>query len=280
MENNRPRATTAAAALTRTAVTPATVTPSGSQTLFRGLDVLEIVAETGAITLPQLSERLGLTRSTVHRLAGALVERRMLTLTPRAGYSLGPKLLELGDLARQQMDLPRLARPHLERLWTQLGDTIHLGVLEENRALYLDKLTGRRRINISSSVGERQPVRSTGLGKALILDESEARWRELYALEEGGKSSGRAAEARWLDAMRRYAAQGYAFDLEENEDRIRCVAAPVRNAVGKIIAAISVSGAAQYMDDERMKTIAVDITGTAQSIARELGWKEDRQPSP
>jgi DNA-binding IclR family transcriptional regulator len=280
MEHNRPRASAPAAAAERPAQGSAPAAPSGSQTLFRGLDVLEIVAETGAITLPQLSERLGLTRSTVHRLAGALVERRMLMLTPRAGYSLGPKLLELGDLARQQMDLPRLARPHLERLWTQLGDTIHLGVLEENRALYLDKLTGRRRINISSSVGERQPIRSTGLGKALILDESEARWREFYSFEESGKGGGRAAETKWIESMRRYAGQGYAFDLEENEDRIRCVAAPVRNAVGKIVAAISVSGAAQYMDDERMKSIAVDITGAAQAIARELGWKEDRQPSP
>ena len=276
MEHNRSRASDAVAPLK-----PAKAgTPSGSQTLFRGLDVLQIVAETGAITLPQLADRLGLTRSTVHRLAAALVERRMLMLTPRAGYSLGPKLLELGDLARQQMDLPRIARPHLERLWTQLGDTIHLGVLEENRALYLDKLTGRRRINISSRVGERQPVRSTGLGKALILDESEARWREFYAREQHESDGGRAAEARWLDAMRRYAGQGYAFDLEENEDRIRCVAAPVRNAVGKIIAAISVSGAAQYMDDERMKTIAVDVTATAQAIGRELGWKENRQFAP
>lgn len=274
MERNKTKPTPVTSAPADARTSPA---PSGSQTLFRGLDVLDVVAETGAITLPALADRLGLTRSTVHRLAGALVERRMLTLTPRSGYSLGPKLLELGELARQQMDIPRLARPHLERLWTQLGDTVHLGVLDEDRALYLDKLTGRRRINISSRVGERQPIRSTGLGKALILDESETRWRDYYAREP---NEGRAAESQWLEAMRGYAAQGYAFDLEENEDRIRCVAAPVRNALGRIVAAISVSGAAQYMDDERMRAIAVDVTATAQAIGRELGWNERRRPAP
>jgi DNA-binding IclR family transcriptional regulator len=61
--------------------------------------------------------------------------------------------------------------------WEDTEDTIHLGVLDADRALYLDKLTGRRRINISSRVGDRQPVRSTGLGKALVLDELEERWR-------------------------------------------------------------------------------------------------------
>ncbi len=106
-------------------------TPSGSQTLFRGLDLLDVVAESGTIGLPALAKQLGLTRSTTHRLATALVERRMLSQAPREGYSLGSKLLELGYLASQQMDLPRVARPHLEKLLDELEDTIHLGVLDE-----------------------------------------------------------------------------------------------------------------------------------------------------
>ena len=98
--------------------------PSGSQTLFRGLDLLDVVADSGTIGLPALAQRLGLTRSTTHRLATALVERRLLAQTPREGYSRGSKLLELGYLAGQQMDLPRLARPHLEKLWEELEDTV------------------------------------------------------------------------------------------------------------------------------------------------------------
>ena len=181
--------------------------PSGSQTLFRGLDLLDVVAQTGTIGLPALAAQLGLTRSTTHRLATALVERRLLSQAPREGYSLGSKLLELGYLARQQMDLPRLVRPHLERLLQDTEDTVHLGV--------------RR--------------------------------------------------------MHQYAQRGVAFDLEENEDRIRCVAAPVRSANGEIVAAISVSGAAQYMDDDRMNSLADYMRNAAETISRELGWNDKRR---
>ena len=253
----------------------ATKGPSGSQTLFRGLDLLDVVADFGTIALPALAAQLGLTRSTTHRLATALVERRMLSQAPREGYSLGPKLLELGYLASQQMDLPRIARPHLERLWEVTEDTVHLGVLDSDRALYLDKLTGRRRINISSRVGDRQPIRSTGLGKALVLDETEARWQHLFR-SEGPPAPGAPDEAQWIGWMRDYAVRGVAFDLEENEDRIRCVAAPIRGASGQIVGAISVSGAAQYMDDARLATLVDDVRETANAIAHDLGWKGNR----
>ena len=252
-----------------------TKSPSGSQTLFRGLDLLDVVAESGTIGLPALAKQLGLTRSTTHRLATALVERRMLSQAPREGYSLGSKLLELGYLASQQMDLPRVARPHLERLLDELEDTIHLGVLDEDRALYLDKLTGRRRINISSRVGDRQPIRSTGLGKALVLDDTETRWRELYKME-GPPAPGAPDEEQWIAWMHGYAKRGVAFDLEENEDRIRCVAAPIRGAAGQIVGAISVSGAAQYMDDARMNTLVDDVREGANAIGRDLGWNGKR----
>lgn len=250
--------------------------PSGSQTLFRGLDLLDVVAQTGTIGLPALAARLGLTRSTTHRLATALVERRILSQAPREGYSLGSKLLELGYLARQQMDLPRLVRPHLERLLEDTEDTVHLGVFEGDQALYMDKLAGRRKINISSHVGDRQPIRSTGLGKALVLDENEARWRELYRLE-GAPRDGALDEDEWIRRMHSYAKRGVAFDLEENEHRIRCVAAPVRGANSQIVAAISVSGAAQYMDDDRMSDLVDYMRNAAETISRELGWNDKRR---
>jgi DNA-binding IclR family transcriptional regulator len=243
-------------------------TPTGSQTLLRGLDVLEAVAE-GPVSLPELAARLELTRSTTHRLAAALVERRYLNFVPREGYTLGPKLLELGFHAQQQKDLPRVARPHLETLAANTEDTVHLGVLDDDRALYLDKIPGRRRIEISSRVGDRQPLRSTGLGKALILDQDEERWAAFY---DGGEGPCSVPREEWLKRMREYAKTGHAFDLEENEDRIRCVAAPIRDVSGRIVGAISLSSAAQYMDDDRMTALTGDVREAADAISHELGW--------
>jgi DNA-binding IclR family transcriptional regulator len=114
------------------------------------------------------------------------------------------------------------------------------------------------------------------LGKALILDMGEVRWRELYESEDrDGKRYGVTLTA-WLKRMREYAGAGYALDLEENEDRIRCVAAPVRDATEAIVGAISVSSAAQYMNDARMKALAEEVRATARAISRDLGWRDDR----
>jgi DNA-binding IclR family transcriptional regulator len=180
-------------------------------------------------------------------------------------------------MARDQMTLPRIARIHIESLAAATGDAVHLGILDDTRALYLDKIAGSRRVEIRSHIGDRHPLRSTGLGKALILDLDEARWRELYEAEgRDGKSYDVTLNA-WLKRMREYAKVGYAFDLEENEDRIRCVAAPVRDATEAIVGAISVSSAAQYMDDDRMKALAQEVRAAARAISNDMGWRGDAQ---
>jgi DNA-binding IclR family transcriptional regulator len=244
---------------------------AGTQTLLRGLDLLEAVVS-GPVSLAELSKTLNLNRSTVHRLASALVDRGYLKLTPREGYTLSAKLLELGFAARQQINLPRVARPHLERLAELTGDTVHLGILDGNKALYLDKLPGRRRIEISSRVGERHPLCVTGLGKALLLDRTQDEWRSLFHAERGMGAQSASAFHTWLKGMQRYQAGGYSFDLEENEDRIRCVGAPLRDETGKIVAAISVASVAQYMDDQRMADLSSTVRDTAAAISRDLGF--------
>ena len=249
---------------------PGKTGPQGSQTLLRGLDMLDQVID-GPVSLAELSGRMGLTRSTTHRLANALIDRGFLTFLPREGYQLGPKLLHLGFLAQAQVDLIHTARPHLESLALSSEDTVHLGRLDDERALYLDKIPGRRRVEISSRVGDRQPLTATGLGKALMLDTPDSEWRRLFDHDQ--------PNARpdyfpvWEDRMRGYVEAGRAFDLEENEDQIRCVAAPIRDASGAIVAAISVSSAAQYMDDARMETLSDEVRATAHAISADLGWQ-------
>ncbi len=244
---------------------------AGTQTLVRGLEVIDAVAG-GVVGLSELAESVGLARSTTHRLAATLVEHRYLKFTRGSGYSLGPRLLDLGYLAGRQTSLPRVAREHLEQLAARTGDTVHLGVLDGSRALYLDKIAGTRRVEISSRIGERQPLRSTGLGKALILDATLDQWREYYDEEARLGHGYEVTLEAWLQRMSEYAEKGYALDLEENEDRIRCVAAPIRDVTGAIAGSISVSSAAQYMDDTRMHGLIFEVKNTADAISRELGY--------
>jgi DNA-binding IclR family transcriptional regulator len=247
-------------------------TKAASRTLVRGLEVLNAVS-CGHVELGDLAATLGLTRTTTYRLATTLVEHRYLSFTPRVGYALGSKLLELGFIASRQTNLAKSAREHLELLSSRSADTVHLGVLDQGKVLYLDKIPGTRRVDISSRIGERQPLRSTGLGKALLLDASEDRLAEVFRTEQ---SEGRPYPidlAEWLGRMAAYRATGVAFDLEENPDHVRCVAAPIRDVEGRIVAAISLTSARQYMDDARMNGLSADVLETARAISRDLGWR-------
>ncbi|RDE07213.1 IclR family transcriptional regulator [Sphingomonas aracearum] len=244
---------------------------AGSQTLMRGLDLIEAVSQE-VLTLSELAQKLDLTKSTTHRLLSALVDRGYLAFTPRAGYRLGPKLLLLGTLAQAQADLVQVARPYLEELAAATEDTVHLGILDGDSALYLDKVPGRRRITISSRVGDRQPLTCTGLGKALMLDLDADYWHRRFVADQQAGAPAADPDV-WQSRMVAYARAGRAYDLEENQDQVRCVAAPVRDAGGHVVGAISVSSAAQYMSDDRMTTLSDDVRATANAISRELGFE-------
>lgn len=249
--------------------------PSGTQTLMRGLAVVHAVAA-GARDLRDICARIGVARSTTHRLASCLVQERYLRILPGYGYSLGPRLIELGFQAREEIPLAALARPHLDALASATGDTIHLAVRDGAEALYLEKIPGKKGLEMRSRVGHRMPLAVTGVGKALLLDGDAAEWRAM--LRAGSPVAPQAAgkaltEARFLSRMREYAQAGYAFDLEDNEPSIRCVAAPVRDAARAIVAAISVSSTAPYMPLERMRELVPVVQSVAQAVSSELGWR-------
>ncbi|WAC49916.1 IclR family transcriptional regulator [Asticcacaulis sp. SL142] len=245
---------------------------AGAMTLMKGLDVLSRVAK-GDNTLGKMSKSLGLNKTTVHRLATTLVEASFLSFSQRDGYSLGTKLLELGYAAQQQITLTRVSHDYLRQLSADTGDTVNLGVLDRHQVHYIDKIPGTRRIEVRCIVGERQLLRHTGLGKALLMDESEDVLREVYLREAAETPRYRYDLKGWLEVMKDYRQRGYTMDLDENEDHVRCVAAPIRDMNNVIVAAISVSSAAQYMDDARIDTLSRYVRDTATAISREFGFK-------
>ncbi|EFW85240.1 IclR family transcriptional regulator [Pseudomonas savastanoi pv. glycinea] len=251
--------------------------PTGTQTLSRGLGVVQAVAG-GARDLKEIARLIGTTRSTTHRLASCLVEERYLRVVPQVGYLLGPKLIELGFQAREEVPLAILARPYLDRLSELTGDTVHLAVREGDDVLYLHKNPGRNGPEMRSRVGHRMPLVRTGIGKALLLDSGLPEWQRLY--DASMPSSGRNAlwpaheQQTWeqLQARREeYVQGGYAFDLEDNEPSIRCVAAPLRDASKQIVAGISVASTVPYMPLEKMAELVPLIKQIAAELSADLG---------
>lgn len=254
---------------------------AGTQTLLRGLAILEAAAA-GVRDLRSFGAVLGTTRSTTHRLVSSLVQARYLRQV-QGGYLLGPKLIELGTIALEQMPLTAVARTHLEALAGHTRDTIHLGVRDGDDVLYIDKIPGQRGLEMRSRVGHRMPLASTGIGKAMMLDLGPEAWRKLYdasrrTLESASFRPDRNTDPdTFLRRMTTYASGGYTFDLEENEISIRCVAAPVRDASGAIVAALSVASTIPYMPLERMDELIPVVQNEARAISLELGW---RAPQP
>ncbi|MFJ1301673.1 IclR family transcriptional regulator [Pseudomonadota bacterium AL_CKDN230030165-1A_HGKHYDSX7] len=262
-------------ALSHSPLDPDAGAPAGTQTLMRGLAVIQAVAQ-GARDLKEICARIGVARSTTHRLASCLVQERYLRVLPSLGYALGPRLIELGFQSREAIPMVTLARPHLTSLADFTGDTIHLGVRDGAEVLYLEKIPGKKGLEMRSRVGHRMPLACTGVGKALLLDDDENLWQALHQV--GTPVAARAVDpnAGWrvfVERMRDYATRGYAFDLEDNEPSIRCVAAPVRDASGRIAAAVSVSSTVPYMSLERMRELVPAVQRSAAELSAELGWQ-------
>lgn len=241
--------------------------PSGTQTLARGLEVLRAVAG-GAEDLTMVAESTGLGRSTAHRLVQLLEIYGYLRTINGREYSLGPTLIEYGFQALHQNPLPVVARPIIEELAAQVQDTVHLAIEDAGQVLYLDKIPGQRGAEMRSRIGHRMPLTRTGIGKALLLDRRPD-WQRLFVAEHPEQAS---EAGSFHHLMTGYAQQGVSLDLEENEPGIRCVAAPIRNGGGEIVAAVSISATRPYMPMQRMRALVPVMKKEARRVSLSLGY--------
>jgi DNA-binding IclR family transcriptional regulator len=253
-----------------------TAAPAGTQTLARGIAVVNAVAR-GRTRLRDIAEETGVGRSTTHRLLQLLLATGYLRQLDDGAYALGPALIELGYQALQENPVTGVAGPVLRALAERVHDTVHLAIEDRGQVLYLDKIPGTRGAVMRSQVGHRMPLTRTGIGKALLLD-SPGRWGEQFLAERpAGAGHGLDHDVLTVEAfvqvMEVSADRGVTFDLEENEPGILCVAAPVRDTSGSIVAAVSVTATRPYMPPERLETLAPVVQEAAARISATLGWR-------
>ncbi len=218
-------------------------------------------------------------RSKIHRVLdtlrywGCVVQER-----EDRRYRLGPRVLQWAAGQQEASALVRAASEHLSRLSRDTGETTHLAALEDGEVLYLDKKEGGQAIGIISRVGQRLPAHCTGLGKALLAhlpaDELKAVLRD--------KGMPRMTPNTITDPevlageLARVRRRGYAVDEQEIAEGLRCIAAPVRDARGSVVAAISISVPAFRMDESRRDELARLLTSEAGLISAELGFGPGR----
>ena len=268
------------------------------QTVMNAFRMLEVFDGAVAVGVSDVARSLGLHKNNAFRLLATLELAGYVQQSADSElYHLGPRCLELAHAFARNHPFASLARPVLEALVEQTGETAHVGILREREVAHLDGVLPSQILLSGSRVGERTPAHCTAIGKALLVGVVE---RPLAPAVPRGEAAGRrpgtaassaSAIEQWtldaftqatitdgaklLDEVRAGALRGYAADLEEYAPGLHCVAAPVRDAGGHVVAAISLSGPAQRLSREIVHGDgARAVTEAAQRLSRSLGARE------
>ncbi|MDQ7820486.1 MAG: IclR family transcriptional regulator [Armatimonadota bacterium] len=252
-----------------------TPTGTGVKSIDRAWALLASLGEAGQpLTVRDLARRTGLPRPTVYRLVDALARHGAVVIQDGT-VAVGHRVLWLAGQRLAQLELRAAGRPYLMDLCRQVGETVHLGVLEQGHVVYIDKVEPPRPLRMASTIGAIMPAHSTALGKAMLAWSDPRAVREIVAQRGLPRRTPRtittlARLQRELAAVR---ARGFAVDNVENEDGIRCVGAPIFDHRGRVAGAVSISGSVSTISLRRAREeLGPRVRETAARISRVLGW--------
>jgi DNA-binding IclR family transcriptional regulator len=244
------------------------------QSVDRAVTILEILARDGEAGVTDVARELGVHKSTASRLFAALDRRELVTQdSSRGKFRLGVGLVRLAGAAGRGLDVVQESRPVCRALAQEVGETVNLAILAGRDALYLDQVVGPSALSPHNWAGQRIPLHATSDGKVLLayLTESEATG---YLMPPLRRFTGQTITD--LDDLRRALAEvrqrGYATAAEELEAGLAAVAAPVRDADGRVVASISTSGPSFRIPPERISELAAAVCRAAAEISGRLGW--------
>ncbi|MFO1140657.1 MAG: IclR family transcriptional regulator [Paracoccus sp. (in: a-proteobacteria)] len=243
----------------------------GVRALDRALDILDVIAAGGGLTLSEIAARLGLAPSTVHRVLVTLAARGVAESDGTTQtWHVGPTAFRHGSAFMRRSGLVERARPVLRRLMEATGETANLGILQGDAVLFLSQAETHETIRAFFPPGTRSALHASGIGKALLAHMRGPDLRALLQdmrLERFTPMTLTAPEALMADlALTR--ARGFSLDNEERSPGMRCIAAPIFDLAGEAAAGISVSGPLSRMEDARIAGIAQTVI----SAARELSF--------
>lgn len=242
----------------------------------RAFAILETLADTPeGLGLSDLARRLGFVKSTAYM---TLVTLERLGYIYRESqtqrYLLTIKLFAVGSQVLQRFNVRRMAEDLLRELWEKTGETVNLGSLQGDEAIYIESLEGRKTVRVSTWPGKRLELHCTALGKVLLAFRA---WEEVEILLEGRELTPHTARTvvdlatlrRELEVVRQL---GYAVDRGEDVEGVRCVGAPVFDRDGAVVAAVSITAPEQRMPEERIPRVAAEVVEVARKLSERLGY--------
>lgn len=232
-------------------------------------------ADEAELGISTLAQRLGVAKSTVHRLVVTLVAEGLLEQNPETErYKLGIGLFGLGALVRQRMDLSNEARPHLFSLRETTGETILLGIPTDTEIMYIYTMESPHAVRLRGDIGVRRPAHCTAIGQAIYAFASEDVVERLLARPLPQRTPRTVTDPDRLRAIfAEVRARGYAIEDEESEPGIRGLAAPVRGADGHVVGAVGIAGPSQRIAPDALNSFVTPLLDAAAAISVRLGYQ-------
>ncbi len=253
--------------------------PRRLQSVSHALQVLSLFSPTDSQwSVTRVAEILDLGKSTVSRLLATMAQEGFVFKDTETGrYELGLRAYEVGLAYLSGLSLRRVAIPTLEELAFAIHETVYLGVLGDGVAIYIDKILSPLSLRVDSHIGLALPLHATAMGKVLLGAQPDAYVAALISRGLRRYTRRTLMTARELRAeLQLVRRRGHALDLEEFEDNLHCVALPLRDHRGSVVAAFSVSGPAVRLTRERMEQNLPLFRDAAATISSRLGFKGDR----
>ena len=259
-----------------------TTPDTGVQSINRAFQILEALVEhPHGFSIAELVEILHLNKSTIHRILQTLLALGYVAKDERTKcYRLGMQVMALSSHYLNGLELKTDALPFMERLQQQTEIFVHLGILDGKDVVYLEKIGPYTHFRMYSQIGKRAALYSTGLGKAIFANLEEVR-REKVLKElsyEPITAYTVRDEAEFLEEIRRTEQRGFAIDDQENELSMRCVAAPIFDYTGRVIAAVSASGYVNSsFPEEKISQFGAYVMECAEGISKQMGYLNRRK---
>jgi IclR family transcriptional regulator, KDG regulon repressor len=250
-----------------------------SQSVDRALVVLEYLSHnTSPVSLAQISSALKINKASMYRTLNSLIANGYIYRDDAtATFQLSFKICELSSRILDRLDLKYISRPSLEALNKETGETVHLVIRDWSRGVYIDKIESTHAIRTRSSIGARTYLHSTAAGKVLL---SSLPWSKVEEIIAGVGLPQRTPHTitdpeKLRSELTQVAHQGWAEDLEENEEGINCIAAPLINYKRVVVAAVSITFPALPVYNDRIPDLHNAICDTARKISQHFGYVSD-----
>ena len=248
------------------------------QSLARGLDILTILAESDrSMGVTEIAQALNVDKSTAFRLLSTLVNRGFVIQDlDNRRYRPDLRIVELSRRVLDRIELRSIAKSWLKRLQRLTGESAHLAVLADGRAVYIDQEESNAALSVNAEIGRQAPAHCTAIGKSLIANMTQEDLIRFLGTEGLTRYTPRTITTTrelipHLESVRE---RGFAVDDEEFDVGVRCLAAPIYDYRGKVIASVGISGPSSRMTHEHISELGAVVMETAQEISRLIGHRE------